>query len=66
MNESNSMNSSRSHMINLQRIQEELDPKDEYIGTDLEGLDAFDRQLRRLCISSEEMQYEICLANLRL
>lgn len=53
-------------MVELQRILEELDPKDEYIGTDLEGLDALDRQLRRFCISGEEMQNEICLANLRL
>lgn len=65
MNESNSM-ISRSYIIDLQRILEELDPKDKYIGTDLEGLDAFDRQLRRFCISSGEMQNEICLANLRL
>ena len=46
-------------MVELQRILEELDPKDKYIGTDLEGLDAFDRQLRRFGISSEEMQNEI-------
>lgn len=24
-----------------------IDPQDKYLGTDLEGLDAFDRQLRR-------------------
>lgn len=46
-------------MVDLQRTLEELDPKDKYIGTDLEGLDALDRQLRRLCISSEEMHNEI-------
>lgn len=57
MNESDSMitDCSKGHMFDLQRTLEELDPKGKYIGTDLEGLDALDRQLRRFCISSEEM-----------
>lgn len=61
MNESDSMITGRSkgYMFDLQRTLEELDPRDKYIGTDLEGLDALDRQLRRFCISSEEPQNEI-------
>lgn len=61
MNEGDSMIAVRAggYMIDLQCTLEELDPKDEYVGTDLEGLDALDRQLRRFCTSGEEPQNEI-------
>lgn len=51
-----------SETINLERgiypyeslsdILEKLDPSDKYVGTVLEGLDAFDRQLKRLEIKA--------------
>ena len=61
MNESDSMINARSkgYRVDLQSTLEELDPKDKYIGTDLEGLDALDRQLRRFCMPRRELQTEI-------
>lgn len=46
-------------MVDLQAILEKLDPKDKYVGTDLEGLDAYDRQLQRFHIADEESKDEI-------
>lgn len=69
MNESDSMITARSkgYIVDLQRILEELDPKDKHIGTDLEGLDAFDRQLRRFEIyNTMETKGDLTYARIRI
>lgn len=38
---------------------EKIDPKDQYIGTELEGLDAFERQLKRFTLTDNELKYRI-------